>query len=116
GNQSNMSRIIDGVVHFRVRAFDLEGYWIDETRNFNITAAPYTANGEPENLFFSSNALPSSVEIELVILEEKTLERARSITDAGARRTFLAQHAGKVHIFRWRVPVRNADATAYNIP
>jgi prepilin-type N-terminal cleavage/methylation domain-containing protein len=115
-NQTNLSRIIDGVVHFRVRAFDPEGYWIDETRNFNITAAPYNANGEPENLFFSSNALPASVEIELGILEEKTAERARSISDPAARRTYLAQQAGKVHIFRWRVPVRNADATAYNIP
>jgi prepilin-type N-terminal cleavage/methylation domain-containing protein len=117
-NQTNLSRIIDGVVHFRVRAFDPEGYWIDETRNPNVVNFNnlYSAAGEPAQLFFYSNALPASVEIELGILEEKTAERARSITDAAARRTYLAQHAGKVHIFRWRVPVRNADATAYNIP
>jgi prepilin-type N-terminal cleavage/methylation domain-containing protein len=112
-NQTNLSRIIDGVVHFRVRAFDAEGFWVDETRNFNIVADPYNAYGDPSTLFFSSNALPASVEIELGILEEKTAERARSITDDVARRNYLAQQAGKVHIFRWRVPVRNADATAY---
>lgn len=115
-NQTNLSRIIDGVVHFRVRAFDPEGFWVDETRNFNIVADPYNAYGDPATLFFSSNALPASVEIELGILEEKTAERARSITDATARRNYLAQQAGKVHIFRWRVPVRNADVAAYNIP
>jgi hypothetical protein len=112
-NQTNLSRIIDGVVHFRVRAFDPDGFWVDETRSLTITNQGGFLNGDPARLFFYSNALPASVEIELGILESKTAERARSISDPDARRTYLAQQAGKVHIFRWRVPVRNADATAY---
>jgi prepilin-type N-terminal cleavage/methylation domain-containing protein len=110
---TNLSRIIDGVVHFRVRTFDPDGFWIDGTLQTNIVNRGGFINGDPQYLFFYSNALPASVEIELGILEEKTAERARSITDPAARRTYLAEQAGKVHIFRWRVPVRNADATAY---
>ena len=36
-----------------------------------------------------------------------------SIGDATARNTYLAQQAGKVHVFRQRVWIRNVDPSAY---
>jgi hypothetical protein len=54
---------------------------------------------------FASNALPAMVEIELGILEPQTLEQARSVLNPDV---FLQKQAGKVHIFRQQIPIRNA--------
>lgn len=110
---TNMSRIIDGVVHFKVRAYDTNGVWIDRVLNLNITnIPPVYAFGEVRDLRFYSNAVPAFVEFELGILEQRTLERAKSIPVA-ARRAYLEKQAGRVHLFRMRVPIRNVDPTAY---
>jgi type II secretory pathway pseudopilin PulG len=108
---TNMNRIAEGVVHLRVRAYDTNGYLIVRSLNVNITATNVFP-GEI-NSFFRSNALPACLELELGILEQRTLERVRSIPNAAAQRTFLQNHAGQVHLFRQRIPVRNVDPTAY---
>ncbi|HEX5218774.1 MAG TPA: hypothetical protein VFZ59_04345 [Verrucomicrobiae bacterium] len=116
----NVTRLLDGVVHFRVRAYDTNGVWVDRLKgsassgtNVYVDYKPSLILDEPYSFSFYSNAVPGSVEIELGILEERTLERAKSISDANIRSNFLAQQAGKVHLFRWRVPVRNVDPLAY---
>lgn len=112
---TNMSRIIDGVVHFKVRAFDTNGVWInfDHPRPgvTNILAQQF-AFGEARDLRFYSNAVPAFVEFELGVLENRVLERARSIPVA-ARRAYLEKQASRVHLFRMRVPIRNVDPSAY---
>ena len=111
---TNLTRLLDGVVHLTIHAFDTNGVWINQSLGPNIAVTwPSTVPDEPYNSGFFSNAVPASVEIELGILEERSIERARSITDVNARSNFVAQLAGKVHIFRWRVPVRNVDPVAY---
>jgi len=123
---TNLSRILDNVVHFKVRAYDPDGKWITTTNQFAtnrfgavinaVVREPGVASyafGESEYYLLTTNAVPASVELELGILEERAAERARSISDPVAREKFLAQQAGKVHLFRWRVPVRNVDPTAY---
>jgi type II secretory pathway pseudopilin PulG len=114
---ANVTRLLDGVVHFKVRGYETNGVWIGQaaagTNNNNIGIDYLFLPDEPSGTFFYSNAVPGSVEIELGILEERALERARSIGDANTRSNFLAQQAGKVHVFRWRVPVRNVDPLAY---
>jgi hypothetical protein len=63
-----------------------------------------------------SNTLPASVEIQLGILEDRTIQRAESLPDltpVWARSNYLAQQAGKVHVFRQRFPIRNVDPSAY---
>lgn len=118
---TNMSRMLDGVVHFKVRTFTPGGDWIagslsnDITNRFQLISSPvaYYPFGETELLYFHSNAVPATVEVEIGVLESKEIERARSITDATARANYLKQQAGKVHIFRWRVAIRNFDPAAY---
>lgn len=114
---TTLRHIVDNVVHFKVRAFDPSGNWITNSVFTNTFVRPVTfaqyAGGEAELYYFSNNIVPASVELELGLLEEKAAEQARSISDATAREKFLAQQAGKVHLFRWRVPVRAVDPSAY---
>lgn len=118
-NATRASRIIDGVVHFKVRGYNPDGHWIATNTGPNIytnmptgavTGYPF---GETPFISFTNTAVPASVEVELGILESKEVEKARAISDAAARANYLAQQAGKVHVFRWRVPVRNFDPAAY---
>lgn len=113
-----MNRIIDGVVHFQVRAYDPHGRWI--TNSLAITNAeirPMTlstfATNEVEFYRFTNNAVPAFLELELGVLEERTLARVKSIPDAAVRRNYLSNQVGRVHIFRTRVPIRNVDPSAY---
>ena len=117
---NNFTRVIDGVVDFRVRALDANGNLIaGQTNAFGITAYTNTLNGEFYFYRFMSNAVPAYVEVEVGILETRTLQRYNSMTNisGGARNAvalgFLTNHAGQVHMFRQRVPVRAVDPTAY---
>jgi type II secretory pathway pseudopilin PulG len=114
---TNLSPIVDNVVHFKVRAYDSSGNWITNSYFSNTLVRPVNlaqyAGGEAELYYFSNNIVPASVELELGLLEDRAAERARSIGDATAREKYLAQQAGKVHLFRWRVPIRSVDPLAY---
>jgi hypothetical protein len=123
---TNLNRILDGVVHFKVRAYDPDGQWITGTNQFATNQfgrvlnaqvrEPALANyaaGESEFYLFTTNVVPAFVELELGVLEERAIIRARTITDTQSRSNYLAREAGKVHLFRLRVPVRNVDRTAY---
>ena len=115
-----VSRIMDGVMAFKVRAYDAHGIWI--TTNLfvngttNLIGWAYSTNSlsgnEPSAIYMYSNALPASVEIELGVLEDRTLQRAQSISGL-TQSNYLAQQAGKVHLFRQRIPIRNVDPSAY---
>ena len=114
---TNLNRILDGVVHFKVRAYNPDGHWITTNNLFNVWVreprfALYATN-ESELYFFTNNVVPAAVELELGVLEERAIVRARTITDSLSRSNYLAREAGKVHLFRLRVPVRNVDPTAY---
>ncbi len=114
---TNLNRIMDGVVHFKVRAYTPDGHWITTNNLFNAVVrepgfALYAA-GESELYRFTNNVVPAFVELELGVLEERSIVRARTITDPQSRSNYLAREAGKVHLFRLRVPVRNVDPTAY---
>jgi len=127
---TNMSHVIDGVVHLTVRAYDPNGRWINDNRvaqpytnalNTEFFYAPAVGYGYGEaQLFMFSNTVPSAVELELGVLENRTLARAESLPNnvpAAApndRRTlFLKNQSGVVHVFRQRVNIPNVDPTAY---
>jgi hypothetical protein len=112
-----MNRIIDGVVHFKVRAYDPNGVWITNNLPAKTDIRPIQlstyATNEVEFYRFTNNAVPAFLELELGVLEERTLARVKSIPDPVARRNYLRDQVGRVHIFRTRVPVRNVDPLAY---
>jgi hypothetical protein len=119
-----VSKILDGVVHFRVRAYDINGNWINPnipipfnpvSTNilFNYTLATSANPPYEANYYFYSNAVPAFVELELGILEQQTLERYRSIPVYTEQTNFLAHQAAHVHLFRQRIAIRNLDPSAY---
>jgi hypothetical protein len=112
------SRLVDGVVTLRVRAYDPNGMWMSngfvnvaDYRLKNVRFAP-PVFGEV-GFFMFSNTLPASVEIEMATLEDRTLQRAESFQNFQQQTNYLAQQAGKVHVFRQRVAIPNVDTAAY---
>ena len=125
-NPLNISKILDGVVEFRIHCYDLNGMMItngtpsiSSNSFWTITnAATLTPPGIPrdEVLFygFSNNIVPAYVEVQIGVLEPAVLKRYRSIPDPIAQANFLASHGGNVQLFRQRVAIRNVDPSAYN--
>lgn len=115
---TNLSRVADGVVHFRVRAFDTNGVWITDelphNGNFEKSDVRWSTlvPGEIGLCQLKSNAVPAAVEIELGFLEARTLARANALP-ATARPEFLQRQAGRVHLFRQLIPIHSVDGRAY---
>jgi type II secretory pathway component PulJ len=111
---NRLSRIADGIVHLRLRAFDTNGMLINLTNNIQGTFR-YTNGIGPDQFdyYFLSNAVPGSIEIELGIIEPNIVQRFKSIATPVAQRNYLSNHVAQVHVFRQRIPVRNIDFVAY---
>lgn len=110
---ANMSRLMDGVVHLQIRAYDTKGAWMNSyytnANNFDTFTPVYGETG----FYMFSNTLPAAVEIELATLEDRTLQRAESRPAGSLRQQYLQDQAGKVHVFRQRVSIPNVDPAAY---
>ena len=125
-NNGSYSHLLDGVVNFQVRAFDANGRLI-LTNRVNIYTNALAYNATPPRIFYTShsvyffsNALPASVEIEMATLEDRTLQRAESrqpnlpappATDSRTR--YLQDQSGNLHVFRQRVAIQNVDPSVY---
>jgi len=115
---TNLSHLMDGVVSLTVRASDLNGYSM-------TNGYPVGYTNKARNVWFSrplggvvgcimySNTLPASVQVELGVLEDRALQRADSISVSNVLANYLAQQAGKVHLFRQNFVIRNVDPSAY---
>jgi len=131
-NGVTVTRIADGIVHFRVSAYDTNGVLITRPHtNFNYIdfngkpvanilvasnnfVAPNSARQTDYYYSFASNAVPAFLEVELGVLEDRTLARFYSLTsNPTAASAYLAKHSGQIHLFRQRVAIRNVDPAAY---
>jgi len=117
---TNMSHLVDGVVHLTVRAYDINGQWMTNGYPFGYTNIArnvwFSGSAWGETGFYMfSNTLPASVEIGLGILEDRSIQRAESLINVSpvACSNYLAGRAGQVHLFRQRIPIRNFDLSAY---
>jgi hypothetical protein len=117
---TNLNRVIDNVVDFRIRAYDRNGVLISLTNqpSPNIYASNYYT-GDYQYAFYS-NAVPAYVEVELGILETPTVAQLQAYTNSGTNSgtrytNFLTSHAAQVHIFRQRVSIPAVDPTAYPV-
>ncbi len=123
--KTNMTRLLDGLVHLRVRAYDTNGIWITNGFANVFVRRPFTTPypnpvAEVENYSFVSNVVPASVDLELGILEDAAIAKIKAIYNPGdltaqanSRRNYLTNQASRTHLFRIRVPIRNVDPTAY---
>jgi prepilin-type N-terminal cleavage/methylation domain-containing protein len=124
GNFTNMSHLMNGVVHLTVRAYDQNGYWMTNNTSYaggqsatnnNVLFLLPPVYGEV-GFYMFSNTLPSSVEIQLAALEDRTLQRAESLADLSpvfSRSNYLSGQSGKLHLFRQRVSISNVDPAAF---
>jgi hypothetical protein len=80
-----------------------------------ITRGDRRAPDQALGYYFFGHAVPAFVELELGILEPQVYQRFKSIPEQvpTARRQFLSDHVGQVHIFRQRIPIRNVDVSVY---
>jgi type II secretory pathway pseudopilin PulG len=110
-----VSKILDGVVSFKVRTFETNGYWItynsSNTVSTNVLSSLYAIREAYYR--FDSNAVPATVELELGIMEPQTYERYKAIPVYQAQTNFLSTHAGNIHLFRQHISIRNVDTSAY---
>jgi hypothetical protein len=116
------SHLIDGVVDFHVQPFDLNGYPMTNTIQYNSgrsnnyinTAFDLPSQSAYPAFYFLSNSIPASVEIQMGSLEDAVLRRAESLpTPSYAQSNYLSQQVGRVHVFRQRVLLPNVDPSAY---
>lgn len=132
---TNYHHVADGVIHFKLSAYDADGakYQWDSTNlhstNYYVMKAGLRAwdgqhddqatvrlsegipNFPQETRFlFSSNAMPAYLELELAILEPEALRQFYTmIEDENPNATnFLSRQIDRVHLFRQRIPIRTA--------
>ena len=117
---TNYQRLVDGVVHFRIRAYDKNGYSINYLTYLTNKLAYVNMIYDPLNTSpsgtlaaetrytFVGSALPASLEVEMGILEPQVLERYRSFPTATVAANYLARQAGAIHLFQQRIPIRMA--------
>ncbi len=104
-SDTNVHRVAEGIIHLKIRAFNKNGIEISPGTNFLTFPITNFVGLANEPGVYQTNRIPSLLEIELGILEPQTLEQAKSVANS---RTFLEKQAGKVHIFRQQIPIRNA--------
>jgi hypothetical protein len=106
---TSYSHLIDGVVGFRVLAYDANG-WLISTNQLNVRTNALTGG---VGCLFYSNTLPASVEIEMATLEDRTLQRASVwVNGSTAQNNYLSKQAGNLHVFRQSVSIPNANPAA----
>lgn len=115
--------VLDGVIHFQTTVHDAEGVEMAWYRTNTVYYGPEVVLHrdvlpEETRFGFLSNALPAYLEVELGVLEPQSLEQYRSFRQGSAQAlNFLAEHAGQVHLFRQRVPIRlGAEMRPVSLP
>jgi hypothetical protein len=97
---SNMARVIDNVVHFKVSPYPANraGAYLTSGFNTDQSTMPLWS--------FTNSVVPSLVEVEVGYVDEETAELARQLGDAASTRNFLAARPETMTLFRFLVPVR----------
>ena len=116
-NMQNSSRLLDGVVFFRMTAFGPAGEALDPTiwSRTNIFPIPKDVliGPNPNVSFplpattFRGRAFPTSLEMELGLLPTELLDKYRvlPLAPAGIRSRFLTNNAANILVLRQRIPM-----------
>lgn len=128
---TNYLSLAEGVIHFRVQAYDDMGLlmsWDTTNRLTNKWTYPQLLLGtnvflwkdrEPTETRFAflSNALPAYLELEVGILEPRAREQFQAFA-AGSimAERFISNRAGQVHLFRQRIPLRESSPFYTKLP
>src|SRR5947208_10900863 len=111
-NLTNYQPILDGVVHFRIHAFDTNGMLMVSNIYSNariITNVVFQGSVTEEIQYaFTNSALPAYLEMQMGVLEPHVLERYKAFPDPTVASNYLARQVGAVHLFQQRIPIHAA--------
>jgi len=122
GQWTNMSHVMDGVVHMTVRPYNQNGNWMtnyfqwinnNSEKITNQNAVFFPQYWGEVGTFTFSNAVPAAVELQLGVIEDRTQQRSLSLPSGTVQSNYLSGQAGHVEVFRQRVTIPNVDVTAY---
>jgi hypothetical protein len=121
----NSQPVMDGVVHLKITAYDAGGYplvYDDRDRPPFWRVMPAESLDDPRSWLidpsrsdaaaydfrrFTHPRFPASVDLELGVVEAPVVTRYLAIPTASEARKYLERNAGRVHLFRHRIPLRN---------
>jgi prepilin-type N-terminal cleavage/methylation domain-containing protein len=130
---SNLVRVADGIIHFRLLPYNPAGNLITPPVSTNAGIFIYTYTnlegtiyaattnlptlpfGENLVCTFTSNAIPAYVDLELGVLESSTLATIAALPPGPVQQQYLANSmtAGRIHLFRRHVVLTTVDPQAY---
>ncbi len=116
---TNVNHLLDGVLHLNLRAYGTNGVWLTNGYGRGQSVVVQNARFFPPAsgevaMYMCSNTLPASVEIQMAVMEDRSLQRASSMPmNSVVQSNYLAQQVGKLHLFRQRVTIPNVDPAAY---
>lgn len=89
-------KILDGVVHFYITAYDTNGHYFTNAVIQNV------------GFGFTNQLMPAYLEIELGVLEPSAVAKFRANREVSpaAGDNYLRKQIGKTHLFRQRVAIR----------
>jgi prepilin-type N-terminal cleavage/methylation domain-containing protein len=118
--RTNASRVLDGVLNFKVTAFDSVGrpfnifYPTNQlpARPANGTIPPiglrHLSGGLVTEASFTGPYMPAYVEVEVDALEPRLLDQYRALPDNPAiRNRYITNNLARVQSFRQRIPLRS---------
>lgn len=118
--RTNASRVLDGVLNFKVTAFDSVGrpfnvfYPTNQlpARPGNGTVPPiglrHLSGGLVTEASFTGPYMPAYVEVEVDALEPRLLDQYRALPDNPAiRNRYITNNLARVQSFRQRIPLRS---------
>jgi hypothetical protein len=114
---TNYQPIVDGVVHFRIHAYDTNGFLLNYLTNVGgvrmiydpLNAVPPGTLAAETRYAFTNAAVPAYLEVEMGILEPRVLERYKSFPNPAVASNYLARQSAAVHLFQQRIPIRAAQ-------
>ncbi|MDB6130955.1 MAG: hypothetical protein JWM04_2062 [Verrucomicrobiales bacterium] len=108
GTRATSSKIIDGIVYFKVTPYDGDG----RPYTKDVLRAGFAVS-ESAGVFYAGNSatnLPFYVQLELGVLEPPVLAKLNQMgSNIAAQKTFLQSQISKVHVFRQLIPIRTAS-------
>jgi len=105
---TNVGRVAEGIVHLCVRAFDTNGVEYAPGRPF-ATGGTNQIMVQDWSFAFTNRMLPAFLDLELGMIDSQVYRQLKVISSNSPvnGRTFLRNQAGKVYLFRQRIPIRN---------
>jgi len=114
---TNFHRVADGIVHFKLLAYDPNGLLFSPSLT-NVPAGLAMTNllNGDYDYFFRDDALPAYLDVELGVLDPRAVAQFRARLDNPSLSllsnprawSYLTNHVGSIHLFKQRIPIRNA--------